>query len=423
MRPLNTSPRARRVLDRLTGQGGAAVRGLVQALRDHFPNRVTLLVVCPNSRAVVRAALQAAQEADAPLLLAATLNQVDLDGGYTGWTPQGLVDFLADEARLLDLEVPVLPCLDHGGPWLKDAHTHGPLHLDETMAAVRQSLEACLEAGYALLHLDTTVDRTWGAAPVPIPLVVERTLDLLQHAEAYRRACALPPVDYEVGTEEVQGGLADVGAVQDFLARLRQGLSEAGLSDIWPTFVVGKVGTDLHTTRFDPAMARTLDRLVRPTGALLKGHYSDYVENPEDYPLSGMGAANVGPEFTEEEFKALMDLVALERKLGADSQLDVALHEAVVQSGRWQKWRLPEEADLPFDHLSAPRRTWMLRTCSRYIWTDPAVQDARHQLYHHLRDHLDAEAYVLWRIRTAILRYCHWFNLIGFQRRLEAVLG
>ena len=27
-------------------------------------------------------------------------------------------------------------------------------------------------------------------------------------------------------------------------------------------------------------------------------HYTDYVENPEEYPLSGMGAANVGPEFT-----------------------------------------------------------------------------------------------------------------------------
>jgi tagatose-1,6-bisphosphate aldolase non-catalytic subunit AgaZ/GatZ len=420
---LSVSPRARRVLDGLGQRGLPAIKGLVHLLIDHFPDRATLVVVCPNSRSVVRAALRAAREADAPLLLAATLNQVDRDGGYTGWTPQGLVDFLAEEAQHLGLEVPVLPCLDHGGPWLKDAHARDHLGLDETMAAVRQSLEACLEAGYALLHLDTTVDRTRGAAAVPIPLVVERTLDLLQHAEAYRRARRLPAVSYEVGTEEVQGGLADVEAVRDFLSRLQQGLQALGLSDAWPAFVVGKVGTDLHTTRFDPAVARTLTRLVRPTGALVKGHYSDYVDTPEAYPLSGMGAANIGPEFTEEEFKALMDLVALERRLQADSRLEGALHEAVVQSGRWQKWLLPEEAGLPFAHLPEARRTWMLRTCSRYVWTHPAVQEARHQLYHHLRDHADPDAYVLWRIQTAILRYYHRFNLIGFQRRLEAVLG
>jgi hypothetical protein len=54
--------------------------------RDRPGTRHTLLAVCPNSEAVARAALRAAQEAGTPLLYAATLNQVDRDGGYTGWT-------------------------------------------------------------------------------------------------------------------------------------------------------------------------------------------------------------------------------------------------------------------------------------------------------------------------------------------------
>src|SRR4030042_5967105 len=48
----------------------------------------TVLAICPNSEAVVKASVAAAREAEAPLFFAATLNQVDLDGGYTGWTQQ-----------------------------------------------------------------------------------------------------------------------------------------------------------------------------------------------------------------------------------------------------------------------------------------------------------------------------------------------
>ena len=76
----------------------------------------TLLAVCPNSDAVTRAALHAAKEADVALLLAATLNQVDRGGGYTGWTPAELVRFVAREAERIGVSGLVLPCLDHAGP-------------------------------------------------------------------------------------------------------------------------------------------------------------------------------------------------------------------------------------------------------------------------------------------------------------------
>lgn len=75
-------------------------------------------------------------------------------------------------------------------------------------------------------------------------------------------------------------------------------MAKAGLADVWPCFIVGKVGTDLHTTTFDPDVARDLTARVRPYGSYIKGHYTDGVSNPEQYPLCGMGAANVGPEFT-----------------------------------------------------------------------------------------------------------------------------
>jgi len=396
----------------------SAVKTLVTLLAEHFEH-VTLLAVCPNSKAVTTAALQAAKEANAPILFAATLNQVDRDGGYTGQTPQAFVDFVEDEARRIEYAGPIYPCLDHGGPWLKDAHAAAGLSLDATMAAVKQSVAACIDAGYALLHVDPTVDLTVAAeASVPVEQVVERTLEIMKHAEAYRRERGIAPVAYEVGTEEVHGGLADVHTFDRFLSGLDVGLKEEGLQDVWPCFVVGKVGTDLHTTHFEPQAARVLTERVKAYGALLKGHYTDYVDNPEAYPLSGMGGANVGPEFTEEEYAALMDLSRLEKKIGRHSGLPEVIRRAVVESGRWKKWLLDEERGRSFDQLDPARQEWLVRTGSRYVWTDSDVESAREHLYQHLADLTHPEAYVLWRIKTAVMKYFHAFNLIGLNDRL-----
>ena len=405
------------------------VKHLIEQISGPFRQQAALLAVCPNSEAVTRAALHAAKEAGAPLLFAATLNQVDRGGGYTGWSPRELVGFIEEEAARLDVDVPLLPCLDHGGPWLKDEHTTEGYSFEETMDAVKRSIEACLEAGYALLHIDPTVDRRKPKGePLPIEWVVERTVELIAHAEAYRKEKALAPISYEVGTEEVHGGLADQETFDAFLEGLDAGLKERGLEDAWPCFVVGKVGTDLDTSYFEPSVARTLTERVRPYGALIKGHYTDYVENPEDYPLSGMGGANVGPEFTEEEYKALMDLVRLEEKLDqafgvGTSGLDEALRDAVVESGRWEKWRHEDEEGKTFDELKEQRQQWLVRTGSRYIWTAPQVQEARRQLYENLEGYRDADAYVIWCIKTAILKYFHAFGLIGFDERLRNEQG
>ena len=121
------------------------VKRLVYQMAGVEGARRCLLAVCPNSVAVVQAALRAAHAAQAPILFAATLNQVDVDGGYTDWTPQTLVDFLAEEADHLGLRTPVLPCLDHGGPWLKDRHAAEGYTYEEAITAVKRSLERALK--------------------------------------------------------------------------------------------------------------------------------------------------------------------------------------------------------------------------------------------------------------------------------------
>jgi tagatose-1,6-bisphosphate aldolase non-catalytic subunit AgaZ/GatZ len=397
-------------------------------LRESGRTQITLLAVCPNSDAVLEAAVKVAAANNMPMLFAATLNQVDIDGGYTGWTQQQFVSQMRAYAQKYSWDGPLYPCLDHGGPWLKDRHTLERLPLNETMEAVKQSLTACLEAGYQLLHIDPTVDRELSSGqPLQIETVVARTVELISHAESERTRLGLPAVAYEVGTEEVHGGLVAFDRFKAFLSLLKESLHEHDLDHTWPCFIVAQVGTDLHTTDFDSQAARRIFELISPFGSLAKGHYTDWVDRPEVYPACGMGGANVGPEFTSEEYLALQDLEAREAVLVrhrpelCPSRFIETLTQAVVDSGRWQKWLQPDELGLDFFNLSPERQDWLAQTGARYIWTAPSVIAARRSLYDNLSLVMpDPHAFVVDRIARAIDKYVVAFNLFDSLTVFEA---
>jgi len=413
----------------------AASAGL--PLMDYILNRIrelesqtgikrTIFAACPNSLAVIRAALKAARRCNAPVKFAATLNQVDIDGGYTGLTQAEFVRTIHLHAHNLDVVSPVIVAVDHGGPWLKDKHRTENWPYIRTMKAVRESFEAAIQAGYDLLHVDPTVDITLPKGQnISIETVAGRTLELIGHTEKYRRDNNYPRISYEVGTEEVHGGLADLDVFKKFLELLKQGLKQKGLHDVWPCFVVGKVGTDLHTTTFDPEVASQLTAIAREFGSLIKGHYSDNVTNPEAYPASGMGAANIGPEFTEMEYDALINLERIQQALSSEGRIarPVAmkdkLWEAVIRSGRWKKWLNRDEDPDNFYANPKERQLWLIKTGCRYIWEDPDVISSRTKLYVNLRlQGMDPEAIVESSIESAMDRYFYKFNLAGLNNLL-----
>lgn len=392
--------------------------------RDGIPR--TIFAVCPNSVAVTKAAFRAARRNNAPIYFAATLNQIDVDGGYTGMTPADFVRMARLEAEAIHYTGTTVIAIDHGGPWLKDRQAVERWSPEEAMNGVKRSFEAAVLAGYDLIHVDPTVDIFVPKGEIiSIHLVVARTVELIAHVERFRRERGLPPVSYEVGTEEVHGGLADERTFDTFIAELKAGLAREGLSDIWPCFIVGKVGTDLHTTLFDTEVARSLTAKVRPLGSYIKGHYTDGVSNPQDYPLCGMGAANVGPEFTMSEYDGLAELERTEQKLLAEgriamrSRITETLERLVEASGRWKKWLLPAEEGSAFGALSAERRTWLVKTGCRYIWQEPEALVARQRLYDNLRRvGMDPEEVVLGRIEHDMDKYFYAFNLVDLNNLL-----
>jgi tagatose-1,6-bisphosphate aldolase non-catalytic subunit AgaZ/GatZ len=401
---------------------------ILQIIKDdemQTGHKRSIFAACPNSLAVIKASLRAAKRNNAPIKFAATLNQVDMDRGYTGFNQKEFVQKIREEARAISFNGPIIIAVDHGGPWLKDVQKTENWPFDKAMDWVKRSFEAAIEAGYDLLHVDPTVDINLEKGEViAIEWVVERTIELIVHSENHRTKLGLPPIAYEVGTEEVHGGLADMNVFRSFMKQLKSGLKQEGLEHIWPCFVVGKVGTDLHTTLFDPEVATELTREAQAYGSVIKGHYSDNVENPQDYPLSGMGAANVGPEFTEREYEGLMELEMLEDQLNEEqgqrdkAGMKAALWNAVIESGRWKKWLKGAEIGLAFDQISEERQEWLVKTGCRYIWTDPKVEEARSLLYHKLNAcGILSEEIVLSHIEKAMDKYFRAFNLIDLNEQ------
>ena len=182
------------------------------------------------------------------------------------------------------------------------------------------------------------------------------------------------------------------------------------------------MGTDLDTTVFDGEVAKKLTAKVRPLGSYIKGHYTDDVANPEEYPLCGMGAANVGPEFTISEYRALCELEDLETQASAEGRVAVpsrmreTLRDEVHASHRWEKWLHEDEQGKDLGELTPERQDWIVATCCRYIWQQPRPLAARGFLYDNLsRLGIDDEGIVLGRIERDMDKYFRAFNLIGLN--------
>ena len=81
-------------------------------LRKRRNIKITLLAICPNSEAVLEAAILSASRNNTPMLFAATLNQVDRDKAYTGWTQFEFVEKLKYYAKKYKWSGPLYPCLE-----------------------------------------------------------------------------------------------------------------------------------------------------------------------------------------------------------------------------------------------------------------------------------------------------------------------
>ncbi len=383
---------------------------------------ITLLGVSPISIHIVKGALLSAMKHNAPIMFIASLNQVDVDGGYTGWTPYKFVRLVKELVSEMNFENPVIIASDHCGPWLKDKHLVEGLSLEEAMEDVKASIEAAIKAGYDILHIDTTVDIN--DPKLDVEIVAERTLELIDYAENLRREEGLPKISYEVGSD--RWGIKDPSKVRELLVLLKRGLRDKGLDDIWPSFIVGDLGTALlPRNQMNLSRGIELVKIASEFNSYVKGHSTDYVKNPEDYPKIGIGGANVGPEFADVEYRALRRLSKLEeeysKKYGfRSSNLINALTRYIERDGRWRKYA---KSATNLNEIPEERREWVIGISSRYVYAEREVIQAMEKLCENLREMgINGKEYVVREVAKAVERYILAFNLSDSALKLKKLL-
>jgi D-tagatose-1,6-bisphosphate aldolase subunit GatZ/KbaZ len=369
------------------------MKALREIIAQHKAGRsVGVYCACSAHPLVIEAALNHVRRHSGPVLIEATSNQVNQDGGYTGMRPADFSRFvLAIAARLGIPKEQVLLGGDHLGP-----NCWQDLPAEAAMAKSEQLIADYVAAGFRKMHLDCSMPCAGDPMALSDATVAARTVRLCAVAEqTWRRVGGDAPV-YVIGTEvPVPGGakesltelaLTEATAASATIDAHFGAFKAAGLHHVWPR-VIGLVvqpGVEFdHYKVIDFQAPRAVD-LVTVIEAqpfmVYEAHSTDYQTpaNLRAMVQRHFAILKVGPALTFAMREALWALDQIEREwLGSDqsSRLRETIHEAMTATPRfWNKYYLSGGWRLALD------QQYSLSDRIRYYWPMPAVEAALNRL-------------------------------------------
>jgi len=354
---------------------------------QHEGRALGITSVCSAHPVVLDEAVRHGAAGDYVVLIEATCNQVNQDGGYTGLPPADFrrqVEALA-AARGLPADRLVLGG-DHLGP---NPWKHLPA--ETAMAKSEELVRAFVTAGFSKIHLDTSV----GCADDPVgalhpALVAERTGRLAAVAEGAAAEAGVEP-RYVIGTEvPVPGGesagdhgihVTTAEAVEETIELGEAAFNAAGVGDAWGRVraVVAQPGVEFSDSELFGYQAGQAAHLARFMSAeptmVLEAHSTDY-QTPR--ALRGLvedrfAILKVGPALTFAYREAVFALSFLEDELlgaRASGVRDVLDRAMVDEPQYWQSF-YPADPE-----RAAYARKYSRSDRSRYYWPVRSVQDA-----------------------------------------------
>jgi len=351
--------------------------------------------VCSAHPLVIRAALKHGLEHDEPVLIEATCNQVNQDGGYTGMRAADFRKFVETIADAVGFpKQRLLLGGDHLGP-----NPWKGLAAEEALAKSEVMIAEFVRAGFSKIHIDTSM----GCLNEPVALndheTAKRAARLARAAEDARLPGNPAPV-YIIGTEvPVPGGatealehieVTDAAAAKQTVEIHRAAFAAAGLEEAFGR-VIGLVvqpGVEFgHDTVmiYEPDAARALSAsLQQLPGLVFEAHSTDYqpVSALSALVRDGFAILKVGPELTFALRQALYGLDHIARELGLlDSSLKDTVEKVMLAApGNWKNYYSGDESTLRF------QRHYSLSDRIRYYWPEAEINTAVEQLLAALGD-------------------------------------
>ncbi|MDQ0395000.1 D-tagatose-bisphosphate aldolase, class II, non-catalytic subunit [Labrys monachus] len=359
------------------------LQDLVDARRRGAPRGITS--VCSAHPVVIETALAHGRDLGAPVLIEATCNQVNQDGGYTGMTPADFHRFVLDRAGACGFDSGRLVLGgDHLGPnpWR---------HLDaaQAMDKAEAMMTAFVAAGFAKIHLDASMGCRGEPEALDDETTARRAARLTRAAEKAAREAGLPPPVYIIGTEVPTPGGAlhaldglqptSAAAARRTIATHREIFRLEGVEEALERVigVVVQPGVEFgheDVVVYEPEKARELVAVLDDEPSLVfEAHSTDY--QPRDrlarLVADGFVILKVGPGLTFALREALygLDLIAGELEPGyAERSLTKAMEALMLaEPGYWQRY-----------YHGGPAEQRVLRHYSysdriRYYWPHPAA--------------------------------------------------
>ena len=372
---------------------------------QHQSRAEGIVSICSANAHVLYTAARLAKETGTPLLVEATSNQVNQEGGYTGMTPAQFAASIRQVALEQDLSPGQLILGgDHLGPYpWKDQPA------DIALDKARRLVAECALAGYTKLHLDASMGCAGDPlGPLPKEVMAERAAGLCQVAEeAYSQLPAgSPPLYYVTGTEvPPPGGAVQEAAglqvtapadAEETLQITRQAFARRGLQAAWERVIalVVQPGVEYGENSvhpYDRQKAQPLSTLIEGyDGLVYEAHSTDY-QMPQALRAlveDHFAILKVGPALTFALRQALFAIAWMEAEwLGGRpdvelSRLPETLDEAMLADPHhWRAYYQGDEDALRF------ARKYSLSDRSRYYWTVPQVQRAVERLFLNMRQH------------------------------------
>jgi D-tagatose-bisphosphate aldolase class II non-catalytic subunit len=379
---------------------------LVQSLtgKSAVDGRLGFFSICTAHPVVIEAALRHGLAHDADVLIEATCNQVNQDGGYTGMTPAHFRRYVEAIALKVGFNIDRLILGgDHLGPnpWKN-------LPPDEAMARAEIMIAGYASAGFRKLHIDTSMG-CQGESQMPSDEVVAERAARLVHTAESAAPRENPPV-YVIGTEvPVPGGALEVldqievtrpSAARHTIEVHRASFERAGLSAAFDRVigVVVQPGVEFghqNVIVYRPELARDLSSLLGAGhGYVFEAHSTDYqpVAALAALVRDGFRILKVGPGLTFAYREALygLDAIAQVLKPVPGSESLEALMERLM-STEPENWEKYYHGTVDEQRI---QRHYSYSDRIRYYWAMPEAQAGVNALMERLEGVLIPETLV-----------------------------
>ncbi len=364
---------------------------------------------CSANEYVIRAALRRGLEKDTVVLVEATANQVNQNGGYTGMTPAQFYAFLHKIAEEENFPEEKLLCGgDHLGPL-----TWQNLPEEQAMANARELIRCYVLAGFSKIHIDTSmrVADDDPNARLSDETIARRGAELCQVAEEafaeYQTAHPNAPAPvYVIGSEvPIPGGAQEnedsvaVTTPEDCaatIAAFQNAFAGQGLSNVWSRVVAvvvqpGVEFADESVIEYDSTAAAELTASLETFGSMVfEGHSTDYqsMDCLKAMVDDGIAILKVGPALTFALREGLFALEMMEQELCKQREMVLSNFRWVLEqtmlydTGYWKKYYHGNQRQQYY------KRAFSFSDRCRYYLTNPNVVDAAA----HLLKNLDGES-------------------------------